>query len=79
MKRKEQETKEEKKKNKKQIKQEKKQQKKEKRKKSKAWKLFIKKKLSPAVSLLAAVALALFCGMVSIFLPEKRLIFFQRK
>ncbi len=30
-----------------------------------------KKKLSPAVSLLAAVALALFCGAVSSFLPEK--------
>lgn len=30
-----------------------------------------KRKLSPAISLLAAVALALFCGIVSSFLPEK--------
>ena len=38
-----------------------------------------KKKLSPAVSLLAAVALALFCGMVSSFLPEKTVNFLSEE
>lgn len=38
-----------------------------------------KKKASPAVSLLAAVALALFCGMLSRFLPEKNINFLSEK
>ena len=38
-----------------------------------------KKKLSPAVSLLAAVILALFCGMVSSFLPEKTVNFLSEE
>ena len=38
-----------------------------------------KKKISPAVSLLAAVALALFCGMVSSFLPEKTVNFLSEE
>ncbi len=38
-----------------------------------------KKKLSPAVSLLAAVILVLFCGMVSSFLPEKTINFLSEE
>ena len=38
-----------------------------------------KKKISPAVSLLAAVALDLFCGMVSSFLPEKTVNFLSEE
>lgn len=38
-----------------------------------------KKKLSPAVSLLAAVILVLFCGMESSFLPEKTINFLSEE